>query len=62
MREAARKIYLFLMILFLYCPILVLIVASFNNSKLLGTWKGFTLQWYKDLFENEYHRIAQYIE
>ncbi|MBQ3546487.1 MAG: extracellular solute-binding protein [Lachnospiraceae bacterium] len=53
MRNAARKIYLFLMILFLYCPILVLIVASFNDSKLLGTWKGFTLQWYKDLFENE---------
>ena len=53
MKNAARKIYLFLMILFLYCPILVLIVASFNDSKLLGTWKGFTLKWYKDLFENE---------
>ena len=53
MKNAAKKIYLFLMILFLYCPILVLIVASFNDSKLLGTWKGFTLKWYKDLFANE---------
>ena len=53
MKNVARKIYLFLMILFLYCPIFVLIVASFNDSKILGTWKGFTLKWYKDLFENE---------
>lgn len=53
MKNAARKIYLFLMILFLYCPIFVLIVASFNDSKILGTWKGFTLKWYKELFENE---------
>lgn len=53
MKNMARKIYLCLIVLFLYLPILVLIVASFNDSKLLGTWKGFTLQWYKDLFRNE---------
>ena len=33
-------------------PIFVLIVASFNDSKILGTWKGFTLHWYRDFFEN----------
>ena len=53
MKNVAKKIYLFLMILFLYLPILVLIVASFNDSKILGTWKGFTLKWYKELFENK---------
>ena len=52
MKNLARRFYLFLIVLFLYLPILVLIVASFNDSKILGTWKGFTLHWYKDFFEN----------
>lgn len=52
MKNVARKIYLFLMISFLYIPIFVLIVASFNASKVLGTWKGFTFQWYRRLFDN----------
>lgn len=52
MKNAAKKIYLFLIFLFLYLPIIVLIVASFNDSKLLGTWNGFTLKWYVQLFSN----------
>ena len=52
MKNFARRFYLFLIVLFLYLPIFVLIVASFNDSKILGTWKGFTLHWYKDFFEN----------
>lgn len=52
MKEAAKKIYLTLIILFLYLPIIVLIVASFNNSKVLGTWNGFTLKWYRYFFDN----------
>ena len=52
MKNLARRFYLFLIVLFLYLPILVLIVASFNDSKILGTWKGFTLHWYRDFFEN----------
>lgn len=52
MKNAAKKIYLTLMIAFLYLPIIVLIVASFNDTKLLGTWKGFTLKWYKEFFHN----------
>lgn len=53
MKNAMKKIYLGLIILFLYLPIGVLIVASFNDSKLLGTWKGFTFKWYKQFFENK---------
>lgn len=53
MKNAAKKIYLFLIILFLYLPIFVLIAASFNDSKVLGTWNGFTLKWYKEFFENK---------
>ncbi|MBQ2981250.1 MAG: extracellular solute-binding protein [Lachnospiraceae bacterium] len=52
MKSFARRFYLFLIVLFLYMPIFVLIVASFNDSKILGTWKGFTLHWYRDFFEN----------
>lgn len=52
MKNFVRRFYLFLIVLFLYMPIFVLIVASFNDSKILGTWKGFTLHWYRDFFEN----------
>ncbi len=39
--------------LFLYVPILSLVVYSFNASKLVTVWGGFSLRWYASLFENE---------
>lgn len=39
--------------IFLYAPIAVLAVFSFNDSKSMSKWSGFTLDWYKSLFENE---------
>ena len=45
--------YLFLIVLFLYAPILVLMVLSFNASRSRVVWGGFTLKWYQSLFENE---------
>ncbi len=53
MRNAAKKIYLALIFLFLYAPIAALIVLSFNNSKTRAKWGGFTLKWYQELFKNE---------
>lgn len=38
---------------FLYIPILSLIVYSFNKSRLVTVWGGFSTQWYVRLFENE---------
>lgn len=38
--------------LFLYAPILVLITFSFNSSKSKAVWSGFTLDWYRELFQN----------
>ena len=38
---------------FLYLPMLVLIVYSFNKSKLVTVWAGFSTQWYGELFRNE---------
>ncbi|MEY8392485.1 ABC transporter permease [Lachnospiraceae bacterium] len=51
-RKSAERVYLFLIFLFLYLPIGVLIVLSFNNSKSKVVWGGFTLNWYKKLFSN----------
>lgn len=42
--------YLGLMLLFLYAPILILIVFSFNESRTLGHWTNFTFDWYTRLF------------
>ncbi len=38
---------------FLYVPILLLTIYSFNDSKLNIRWKGFTLDWYRALFQND---------
>jgi len=38
---------------FLFAPIVVLIVFSFNNSRRTFVWRGFTLDWYPRLFEND---------
>lgn len=37
--------------IFLYAPILVLILYSFNDSRYPGSWHGFTLKWYRMLIE-----------
>ncbi len=45
----------FLMILvglFLYAPIFILIIFSFNAGNSSTVWKGFSLQWYRELFQN----------
>lgn len=46
------KLYMILILLFLYVPIFVLIVFSFNETKSRSVFSGFTLDWYKRLFNN----------
>ena len=46
------KIYTWLIMGFLYIPIFVLIVYSFNESKSRSVFTGFTFKWYKELFSN----------
>lgn len=43
---------LILTMIFLYAPIVVLIVFSFNSSKSRTVWTGFSLQWYVELFDD----------
>jgi spermidine/putrescine transport system permease protein len=50
--KISKRLYTFLIFLFLYAPIIVLIVFSFNNSKSRGNWSGFTFKWYIELFKN----------
>lgn len=38
--------------LFLYLPILVLVIYSFNANRVVGVWEGFSLQWYGELFRD----------
>ena len=38
---------------FLYVPIVSLIVYSFNESRLVTVWSGFSVKWYGELFHNE---------
>jgi len=50
----AKKLYLGLIVFFLYAPILVLMVFSFNASRSQANWYGFTLDWYVQLFNDEH--------
>ena len=52
-KKWGQRIYLAVIFLFLYLPILVLIVLSFNNSKSRVVWGGFTLKWYASCFTDE---------
>ena len=52
LKNLISRCYLGLILLFLYAPILVLIVLSFNNSRSRVQWGGFTLDWYSRLFSN----------
>lgn len=47
-----KSLYTFLIFMFLYIPIMVLIVFSFNDSKLNIVWTGFTFKWYRSLVHN----------
>lgn len=38
---------------FLYAPIVILVIFSFSNSSFAGVWGGFTVDWYRELFQDE---------
>jgi len=47
-----KRGYLFLLFAFLYAPIIVLAFYSFNSSRSRGTWDGFSLKWYIQMFQD----------
>ncbi len=42
-----------LVMVFLYIPIVILVIYSFNDAKIVTSWKGFTLNYYLRLWEND---------
>lgn len=48
-----KRFYLLIIFIFLYAPIVTLMIFSFNDSKSMGKWNGFTLRWYSELFQND---------
>ncbi|MBO4897249.1 MAG: ABC transporter permease subunit [Clostridia bacterium] len=52
MKKRLSRLYFYLVLLFLYAPILTLVVLSFNNNKSRAKWGGFSLRWYNELFHN----------
>jgi len=55
---ALKKMYLGAILFFMYAPILLLMVFSFNASRSRNNWEGFTLDWYRELFNNDSVRRA----
>lgn len=48
----ASALWLWLVYFFLYFPLFLVIIHSFNSSRLSGSWTGFTLKWYELLLAN----------
>lgn len=53
MSKLLKKFYVFLVFIFMYAPIVVLMVYSFNDSKSSSAvWKGFTFDWYVEMIND----------
>ncbi len=48
--KGIKRVYIGLIFIFMYAPIALLIIQSFNKSKSRGRWGGFTFEWYGSLF------------
>ena len=59
-RDMMKKIfcqgYLWLLLLLLYSPILIIVIFSFTEARVMGNWTGFSLQLYKNLFVEGTHQ------
>ena len=51
--KSPPKIYLVIILLLMYVPIIMLIIYSFNESRIQSVWEGFSLKWYVELFKDE---------
>ena len=51
--KTASRIYTALIFIFLFAPIAILLLFSFNEAKSLSVFSGFSLKWYRELFRDE---------
>ncbi len=61
MTKFLKRSYLALVLLFLYLPIVVLIVQSFNAGVSRAKWEGFSFRWYEELFTSPTIMQALYV-
>ncbi len=61
MKNFFKRFYLAIILIFLYVPILVLIVQSFNAGRSRAKWEGFSLRWYGELFTDTRILNALYV-
>lgn len=61
MMKLIKRFYLSLILFFLYIPIIVLIVQSFNAGKSRAKWEGFSFRWYQELFSDAAIMQALYV-
>jgi spermidine/putrescine transport system permease protein len=54
-RKILSSSYLGILLLLLYAPILIIIIFSFTEAKVLGNWTGFSLKLYASLFRSSVH-------
>lgn len=59
-KKLVTNVYFWLTMLFFYAPIIYVVIFSFNESKSLTRFTGFSLQWYKKMFESRSIREAIY--
>lgn len=52
-KKVTSNVYLSFIFIFLYAPIFAMMLFSFNNSKSMAKWQGFTFKWYEELMHNE---------
>jgi spermidine/putrescine transport system permease protein len=62
-REMMKKVfcqgYLWLLLLLLYSPILIIVIFSFTEARVMGNWTGFSFQLYRNLFaEGTHHSLT----
>ena len=61
MKKFLKRFYLGIVLVFLYVPIVVLIIQSFNAGKSRAKWEGFSLRWYGELLQDTRIMNALYI-
>ena len=61
MMKFIKRFYLAIILFFLYVPIVVLIVQSFNAGKSRAKWEGFSFKWYAELFQSQSIMQALYV-
>ncbi|HDL4573922.1 TPA: spermidine/putrescine ABC transporter permease PotC [Mannheimia haemolytica] len=53
MKKMFRNLFMLVVFAYLYIPIIILVINSFNEDRFGLNWKGFTWNWYERLFSND---------